>query len=271
MTYLISVDMEGVHGVVGEPYKGLLTEIPDYKKACKNGAKEVNAVVKALCDTGADKIYVWDNHGNLDNLNFDEIDKRAQKIIPENNGKKRLDFLTRDNFVANILIGYHCKEGTVNGILAHTYDSSAMQYYKINGKQVGEAEVDAYIASEYGVPTIFVASDDVCTEQLKEFDPRLITAVTKIGKGRNSAEFIQEEKVLEDIYWGVKTAVDKNAGMSPKKLQFPCEIEIRYTRTEFALERLNEIKERISDVRYGEDAHVLKMSIKDVDQLRFVL
>ena len=42
MVCLIAVDLEGVHGVVGEPYKGLLRELPDYAKAVENATKEVS-------------------------------------------------------------------------------------------------------------------------------------------------------------------------------------------------------------------------------------
>ena len=59
---MIAVDLEGVHGIVGEPYKGLLREIPDYQRAVENATKEVNAVVAALADGGVEEIWVWDNH-----------------------------------------------------------------------------------------------------------------------------------------------------------------------------------------------------------------
>lgn len=67
MKYIIAVDLEGAHGIVGEPYKGLLVDIADYKKAVENVTKEVNMAIKALYDSGATEVDVWDNHGNLDN------------------------------------------------------------------------------------------------------------------------------------------------------------------------------------------------------------
>ena len=42
MEYLIAVDLEGVHGVVGEPYKGLTSDHEEYAKAVENATDEVN-------------------------------------------------------------------------------------------------------------------------------------------------------------------------------------------------------------------------------------
>ena len=55
MEYLISVDLEGVHGVVGEPYKSL-TRASDFDTAVENAYFEINTAVKALFDNGADKV-----------------------------------------------------------------------------------------------------------------------------------------------------------------------------------------------------------------------
>ena len=77
MKYLLAVDLEGAHGVVGEPYKGLIPGMKEYDKAVENVTKEVNAATEALYDYGATKVFVWDNHGNLDNLDFKKVDPRA--------------------------------------------------------------------------------------------------------------------------------------------------------------------------------------------------
>ena len=77
--YLVAVDLEGIHGVVGEPYKKL-TASADYFNAVKNATKETNAVVKGLFDGGAELVAVWDNHGNGKNLDFSKIDSRVIRV-----------------------------------------------------------------------------------------------------------------------------------------------------------------------------------------------
>lgn len=267
--YLIAVDMEGVHGVVGVAYRGLACELDDYKVAVKSATKEVNAVIKALYDSGANQVYVWDNHGNLDNLDFNQIDSRAIKVHPKSNNFDRIDFVDGLDIKAVLYIGYHSREGSLNGILAHTYDSTAVQFYKINGKQVGEFDMDAYMAAEYNIPSVFAACDNVCAEQVKQFNNSITTVITKIGTGRNSAIFRDENELLTEIYDGVLRSIKTD--VSVNKLTFPCTFEVRYTRTEFAKEMFERIVKDVPQVAYGEDAHTLIAQIKNIKELKHML
>ncbi len=268
--YLISVDMEGIHGVVGEEYKGFNATCKDYPIATANAVKEINTVIAALIEEGADNIYVWDNHGGKDNIDFSMVHEKAIKITTPNPPLKRLDFLKDLNICGNIFLGYHAREGTLNGVLAHTYSSADNQYYKLNGKQVGEFEMDSIFAAEYGVPSIFFASDDVCVNQIKESHPDIETVITKIGKGRNAATFIDEATVLKNIYNGVKRAV--NRVNKTIDFSFPCELEVRYTRMEWAetYYKRNNTEYGIN-VQYGEDCHVLKTTIHNPFELKLFL
>ena len=151
--YLIAADLEGIHGIVGEPYKSLYPDVADYAKAIENAVKEINVAVKALFDAGAGRVAVWDNHGQGKNIDFSAIDARAVRVEnPPMKRYERLSFAKNFAFAGIILLGYHSKEGSFNGVLAHTYSSAAIQYYKIGGKTMGEAEIDAYIAGELGIP-----------------------------------------------------------------------------------------------------------------------
>ena len=269
MVCLIAVDLEGVHGVVGEPYKGLLREIPDYAKSVENATKEVNAVVAALADCGVEDIWVWDNHGGKPNLDFSKIDSRAKNANPSPKGITRLDFIKELNIKKIFYIGYHSREGSLNGVLAHTYSSVDNQYIKVNGKQIGEIEFDSWLAAEFGADSVFVASDDVCVGQVCDYDENIVTAITKIGTGRNSAIFKEADVVLREIYEGVSLAYGKE--IQTKKLVFPCDVEIRFTRMEFAAEKYESMKKLLPSIAYGEDAHTLCSKVKNVDELRVFL
>ena len=266
MEYLLAVDLEGAHGVVGEPYKGLIPGMEEYDKAVENVTKEVNAAIEALFVAGATKVFVWDNHGNLDNLDFAKVDPRAEKIKPKSNSVGRLDFLREHPIKAMLFIGYHSREGSLNGVLAHTYSSQSIQYYKIDGKQVGEFDIDGIIAESFDVPSVFLASDDVCAGQFLKTHPYATIAVTKIGKGRNKADFLPENAVLSEIRDKVGEAVKKECGVVVNR--FPCTIEIRYTRTEFAADMYEKLNAEGLRVVYGEDAHVLIGVAQNVDELR---
>ena len=157
----------------------------------------------------------------------------------------------------------------VQFLQCRVYDSVNVQYYKINGVQVGEFDMDAYMAAEYGIPSVFVASDNVCLEQVKEFNDKITTVVTKIGTGRNSAIFRDEDELLKEIYDGVLQALNTQVGI--KKLDFPCDFEVRFTRTEFAKEMIEDKIKNVPQVAYGEDGHVLKARIANIKQLKYML
>ncbi len=267
MEYLVAVDLEGIGEVAGAPYQ-TLNGSPDYDVAKKNAVREINAAVSALFDNGATRVAVWDNHGGGGNLDFSLIDKRAEKINTVS-GEYRFDFARRYNFKGVIYLGYHAMEGTPCGVLAHTYSSVAIQYMKINGRAVGELEIDSYCAAKHGIAPIFLASDDVCTAQFKKTSPDTVTVVTKYGKGRNKADFKPEDEVVREIYEGVARAA--KADIAPVSIETPVKVEIRYTRAERADEVYTSlIDDESISVKYGEDTHILHFETSEIRRIPYL-
>ena len=263
MEYLIAVDLEGVHGVVGEAYKGLSPEIADYQKAVQNACLEINAVAKALFEMGAKKVVVWDNHGSGVNLKKECLDPRVtlwQKIPP-----RRMAFCKEFNFKSILFIGYHAKAGELNGVLSHTYNSNKIQYIKINGEQVGEYTVDAFVAALYGIAPVFACGDDISLKEIQKIAPNITTVTTKKGLGRNTAEFIAKDVVLDNIYNGVKRALTKKAQpvFAPENMK----VEMRYTRMEDASVFLEKAVNMGLNATFYEDAHTIVFDTKHIDDI----
>lgn len=264
--YLVAVDLEGIHGVVGVPYEGLYKGTKEYEKAVENAIKEVNAVVKGLFDGGAELVAVWDNHAGGGNLDFSQIDARAVKIEKNPMVKyERLKFAQDFAFEGILFVGYHSKEGSVNGVLAHTYNSSAIQYFKVNGQTIGELEVDSWAAAEYKSPPLFCASDEVGVKQALGIQPKMRTVVTKYGTGRNSAVFRDGSEVLAEMYEQAKACA--NVAIMPQKLTFPATMEIRYTRTEDAVKYMEKARAYGQEIEFGEDAHIIKTNLRSFADL----
>ena len=263
--YLIAVDLEGISGVVGEPYESL-TPSSDYAPACENAIKEINTAVASLFDHGATRVAVWDNHGAGDNLDFSKIDKRAEKV-DWRRYPYRMDFALDYNFKGIIYIGYHAREGSFNGILAHTFNSKSIQYVKIDSKPVGELEIDSYIAATHGMAPIFCSSDKACVDQFRKSSPETVFVVTKYGTSRNSAELRPLDEVLRDIYDGVASALER--GIEPISHPLPLTLEVRYTRAERAAEVYAFAKEHsgVSDIKYGDDTHTLFFTISEMNRV----
>jgi len=253
---LIAVDLEGIHGVAGEPNL-TLTDSKDYRVAVENAIKEVNTAASALFECGAELVAVWDNHGGGKNLDFSRIDQRVVRIDTTGN-KFRFDFVDDFGFDGVLLFGYHAKEGEFGGVLAHKYSSKTLQYVKVGGKAVGEITLDTQICADHGVPVIFCAADDICLKEMKAVNPDAVCVVTKYGKSRNEAEFIDERIVLEGIKNGVKQSISEISLENTERFSENSHIEIRYTRAERAAEVYKRVtKNDLAKVWWGEDSHVL--------------
>lgn len=271
MKYLVAIDMEGVNYVVGEPYQSILPGLKDYDVAVKEGAKELNVIIQALYDCGAEQVYVWDNHSHGHNLDFaHDVDPRAIDVGLDRCSIERMNFADKLGIDGVIFLGYHSKEGTLNGVLAHTYSSVGIQYFKLNGKAVGEFFLDSAIATSKNIPVLMLVSDDKGAMEGKEVSNELVTVTTKYGTGRNSAVFRDNDELMKDLYDSTVAAV--KAGGIKNKLTFPLKLEIRYTRTERAQEVKNAVLAKYGmKCEYGEDAHILEITAEKIEDVKMFL
>lgn len=270
MEFLVAMDLEGIHGVVGRPNEKLSKDTESYAIAKENALIEANTAIAALFDAGADKVLLWDNHGGGNNVDTEKVDPRAIQVFPSKTDKHRFDFVQKHHFDGILLLGYHSREGTLGGVLAHTYNSGAIQYVKLNGKPIGEIETDAYICAAHGIPVLFLSSDDVCIRQATETLPNITTVITKFGKSRNEAELKDRETVLSELSKGIRKAVLERTADMPL-YPFPATLEIRYTRMERAAELYKKAQENEIPVAYGEDAHILIYTVNEAKQIPFLI
>ena len=225
MKFMIGVDCDGVACVVGERGKPLGSG-GNYDFSRRQATREADAAARALFDSGAETVVVWDNHGGGANLEFDQLDSRCQVALGA--GFQRRWPGLDENFAGVLTVGYHAMEGTPDGVLAHTYSPFAYRWIKVNGREVGEIALDAAVAGEVGVPLIFVASDDHGCAEAKRFMPWVETVATKKGLGRNIAFSKHPLRAVEDVYEGVRQAVSRLGTAKPFTFPAPVEMEIRF-------------------------------------------
>lgn len=270
MEYLISVDLEGIHGVVGEPYKSL-TRAADYNVSVENAYFEINAAISALFDNGAQKVAVYDYHGYSDNLDFSKLDSRVTKIYAKEE-EPRFLFAKEHSFAGAVFIGYHAKEGTRGAVMAHTFNSVGVQYVKLNGETIGEIGVDAYLCNAYGIKPILIAGDDYCAAEAESCMSGIKTVVTKYGEGRNRARFRKREDVVGEIYDGVAEALCSPNEVRTPKFPESATLEVRYTRAETAEEIYAKVQKIGSPLaQYGADSHTLLFKITSADVIANLL
>jgi D-amino peptidase len=79
---------------------------------------------------------------------------------------------------------------------------------KINGKPVGEAEINAEVAGYFNVPVLMATGDDVAMEQLRKSFPNIETVAVKKSIGRYSALCEPVDKVRAKIRDSAKKVME---------------------------------------------------------------
>jgi D-amino peptidase len=223
MKFMIAVDCDGPACVVGEPGKAL-SDSRDMVYAREQATRETDAAARALFDSGAEEVVVWDNHGAGANLVFDRLDPRCEILL--GTGFPRRFPLLDESYAGVLMVGYHAMEGTPGGVLAHTYSPYAYREIRANGEPVGEMAIDAAVAGELGVPLIFVSSDRKGCEEARRFMPWVETVETKIGYGRTCAWSKHPARVVDEIFACVQAAVSRLETMECFRLKNPVTMEI---------------------------------------------
>ena len=265
---LLALDLEGVNKVVGEPLKGLYSDTEQWEIARAQAVLEINAATEALFDIGVEKVGLWDNHSGGGNVDTSLLDPRII-YIEKTPGKPRMRFADGE-YDCICYFGYHTMEGTLGGVLAHTMDSASVQYYKLNGKYIGEVDMDAYIAAEMGMPSRFFAGGNITCMQAKRAVPEIVTVVTKEELSRNQANFRDNDELFADIKKNIAEAVQSHAELH--KLSFPAIVEKSYKRVEHAANYYNRLQgfgmesTYLDDEILGKDAHTVVTKVNNIDE-----
>ena len=266
---LLALDLEGVNHVIGEPYNGLERDTEQWKVARNQAVLEVNAAADALFEAGVEVVGLWDNHGGGNNVDPCALDSRIT-LISLNLKNPRMYFA--DGYYDCIcFFGYHAMEGTLGGVLAHTMSSKTVQYYKLNGRYIGEVDMDAYIAAAKGIPARFFAGGDIACKQAKRVVNEIVTVITKTELSRNEAIFRDNGELLADIKKAIVQAVKTEA--EPHPLCFPATFEKSFKRVEDAAKYLKRLRtsglhaEYLADDILGKDAHTVVSTIYEIGDL----
>ncbi|MBR5867885.1 MAG: M55 family metallopeptidase [Clostridia bacterium] len=264
---LLALDLEGVNLVVGEPYKGLGKGSEQWEIARRQGAKEINTAANALFAAGAEVVALWDNHGGGNNVDPADLDPRID-LLQCDLTKPRQYF--SENYDCICYFGYHAMEGTLGGVLAHTMSSKDLQFYKWNGKYIGEVDMDAAIAASYGLHSCCYVGGNIACAQAERAVPGIVTVVTKKELSRNRAEFRDNEELFAEIAEKIVEAVGKELPLA--EVTFPGEMQKSFKRVEDAavyLERLQNLgikADYLADDILGRDAHTVVATVGNMDE-----
>lgn len=171
--------------------------------------QDVNAAIAGAFDGGATEVTVADGHGNMSNILVEELDERARLVSGNNRVLCQLTGLD-DSFGGIMFVGHHGREaGSARAVISHTLAGVAVAEMKINGKVVGETEMNAGAAGFFGVPAILATGDDAYVEEVTETLPEIEGAVVKFAVDRFSAELLHPSKARQIIREKAKRGVER--------------------------------------------------------------
>jgi D-amino peptidase len=186
---------------------------------------EVNAAVDGFLAGGADEVVVWDGHDSSRTLSATTIHDRA-KLVIGNIGP----LMTFDRgYAAVAFVGQHSKAGVRAGIMAHSYSSLGIQNMLLNGKPVGEIEVTAALAGNFGIPVIFLSGDQAAARELHDIVPDAVTAEVKEGLARYSCITLSAAAARDLIRERATEAARKIGSIRPYRIAGPVTLQIEYT------------------------------------------
>ena len=138
MRVYISVDMEGVAGVVHEDQTNPIDPrcAGEYGRFRRLMTAEANAAVEGALAAGATRVVVNDSHWEMRNLLAEELHPAAELVSGSTKPRSMLEGIDA-GFDAACFIGYHAQAGTAHAILDHTYTDRIFQV-RLNGVAVGD-------------------------------------------------------------------------------------------------------------------------------------
>ena len=225
MKIYILTDLEGAAGVSRVSQTRDYRDDPEQKQEAKELlTAEVNAAVDGILDVAPDaEVVVLDGHGN-GGIDVRIFHPKARLI---DRGPVKPPYFLDETYDALFFVGQHAMAGVEHAPLCHTYSSKTVEYYKINGRLIGEFGARAILAGTFGVPTVFLAGDDKAVDEARQMVPDIVTAEVKEGLGLELALHLSPVAARTLIRKKAAEGVGSITRIPPTILDAPYEQEIR--------------------------------------------
>lgn len=227
MKIFISADIEGVVGISN--WCEARKEDKDYDMFALEMTKEVAACVEGLTEAGAKEVVIKDAHGTARNIDPSLLPENAKLIRGWTGHPFRMVEQLDNTFDAIAFVGYHSKAGSNTNSLAHTINSSVINYIKINGEYASEFLIHSYVASYLNIPVIFISGDEGICNEAKEINENITTVSTIKGKGEASIS-LSTKKALKLIKENAKKSLSKDTSNNIILLPEKFDVEVCYNR-----------------------------------------
>ena len=207
MKVVICTDIEGVAGVVDFPTQAY-GDGKYYEEAKKLLTAEVNAAVDALVEEGIDDIIVNDGHGP-GGIHFPSLHPAAKLAHGRPMAPRYIRNEIFREYDVTMMIGQHAMMGVQDANLNHTQNSRIIEWYKLNGRLIGEIAQWSLASGALGLPMIFLSGDEAACREAEELIPGITTAAVKKGLSRSYAISLSQVESHRRIREGVRQAIQK--------------------------------------------------------------
>lgn len=237
MNVYISVDMEGVAGVVHEDQTNPVDPrcAGEYARFRRLMTDEANAAIAGAFDGGASRVLVNDSHWTMRNLLAEHLDPGAALISGGPKMWSMMEGIDQGLDVA-AFIGYHAKAGTREAILDHTYTDRILDV-RLNGRSLGELGLNAALAGSYGVPVALVSGDQaLCAEARALLGDGVKCVEVKVAVSRHSAQSVAPSVSCMMIRQAMRDVISSRAradapALRPFLPDGPYHLEVEFART----------------------------------------
>jgi D-amino peptidase len=233
MRVYVSVDMEGVAGVVHEDQTDPIDprHAGEYNRFRRLMTGEANAAIQGALAAGADRVLVNDSHWRMMNLLAEELHPAAELLSGSPKARSMMEGVEL-GFDAALFVGYHAMAGTGHAIIDHTY-TDRVHECRLNGRPVGELGINAALAGTYGVPVALVSGDQALAAEARALlGPSVETVVVKHAVGRFAARSVAPAEACRRIREGVTAALGRTH--APFVLPAPLRLEVDFELTQMA-------------------------------------
>jgi D-amino peptidase len=108
---------------------------------------------------------------------------------------------------AVFFLGYHARTGDSDGVGNETILGREIVEIRMNGKPVGESEINAAVCGHFGVPVIFASGDDLYEKELHKTLPEVEFGLTKYALDRWTARLLSVARSHANIEAAARHAV----------------------------------------------------------------
>lgn len=231
MRVYISVDMEGIAGVVHEDQTNPIDPrcATEYTRFRRLMTAEANAAIQGAQDAEATRVLVNDSHWTMRNLLAEELNEAAELMSGGPKPRSMMEGIDA-GFDAALFIGYHARAGTRNAILDHTYADRILDA-RLNGRSVGELGLNAALAGTFDVPVVLVSGDAALAAEAHDLlGEDVTTVIVKEAVGRHAAKSLAPAVACRRIREATAKAL-KRKKHRRFTIEAPITLEVDFSKT----------------------------------------